>query len=499
MDSLTGWYDPVDGRGVGEISEREEQMSKTGRNDPCPCGSGLKYKKCCLARLDKEQLVESNVIRMLDAEQGLIDPLASHAQAHYGPDPTKQAWEDFTLSSGLEMDPEEVPEVGQIFSQWYLYDWKGRAGLVNDKGAQIPDLTIAQHYLQVKGYRLNATERRFIETVGRSHFSFLQVQSHKVGHYISVIDLLCGTSHVIHDVDEFPLISAGTILYGRIVTLADESILFGIGPLFIPGEMIDEVLDLRESLIELAHAEARESGAFAPFQNPFLDPEFVKKHEPKLRRLYLEVREEVLEVAFSEEFNEDGEPLEHIRLIYTLKCSPGEAFDALCSLAGVAPDELLRKAATFDGEELVSAKFPWRRGADVGSATEQSERLAEILIFGVNLSVEVNSGRRADAADMEIQARLGDMALLEDRVLISDSDWLEDEQGFGNEMPALTHDPELEDGPLPELDGQSPREARQSVSGRAKLSALLDEMRQLYSDRPDALRDIDTLQSKLDI
>jgi tetratricopeptide (TPR) repeat protein len=24
-------------------------MAKTGRNDPCPCGSGKKYKKCCLA------------------------------------------------------------------------------------------------------------------------------------------------------------------------------------------------------------------------------------------------------------------------------------------------------------------------------------------------------------------------------------------------------------------------------------------------------------------
>ncbi len=22
-------------------------MEKTGRNDPCPCGSGKKYKKCC--------------------------------------------------------------------------------------------------------------------------------------------------------------------------------------------------------------------------------------------------------------------------------------------------------------------------------------------------------------------------------------------------------------------------------------------------------------------
>ena len=25
-------------------------MSKTGRNDDCPCGSERKYKKCCLSR-----------------------------------------------------------------------------------------------------------------------------------------------------------------------------------------------------------------------------------------------------------------------------------------------------------------------------------------------------------------------------------------------------------------------------------------------------------------
>ena len=25
-------------------------MAKTGRNEPCPCGSGLKYKRCCLPR-----------------------------------------------------------------------------------------------------------------------------------------------------------------------------------------------------------------------------------------------------------------------------------------------------------------------------------------------------------------------------------------------------------------------------------------------------------------
>jgi len=26
----------------------QQQQIKTGRNDPCPCGSGKKYKKCCL-------------------------------------------------------------------------------------------------------------------------------------------------------------------------------------------------------------------------------------------------------------------------------------------------------------------------------------------------------------------------------------------------------------------------------------------------------------------
>jgi tetratricopeptide (TPR) repeat protein len=30
-------------------------MDKTGRNDPCPCGSGKKYKKCCLPKHEADQ------------------------------------------------------------------------------------------------------------------------------------------------------------------------------------------------------------------------------------------------------------------------------------------------------------------------------------------------------------------------------------------------------------------------------------------------------------
>jgi uncharacterized protein YecA (UPF0149 family) len=28
-------------------SERQAVSNKVGRNEPCPCGSGKKYKKCC--------------------------------------------------------------------------------------------------------------------------------------------------------------------------------------------------------------------------------------------------------------------------------------------------------------------------------------------------------------------------------------------------------------------------------------------------------------------
>ena len=38
----------MDERGKGELVHNQQARSnKIGRNEPCPCGSGKKYKKCC--------------------------------------------------------------------------------------------------------------------------------------------------------------------------------------------------------------------------------------------------------------------------------------------------------------------------------------------------------------------------------------------------------------------------------------------------------------------
>ncbi len=40
-------------------------MAQTGRNEPCPCGSGKKYKKCCL---EQEQATPRNTAAGVSAE-----------------------------------------------------------------------------------------------------------------------------------------------------------------------------------------------------------------------------------------------------------------------------------------------------------------------------------------------------------------------------------------------------------------------------------------------
>jgi hypothetical protein len=60
-DIVNNWYDSEDdqqeeGPGSDRLAEENPgggpviREPKVGRNDPCPCGSGKKYKKCCLGR-----------------------------------------------------------------------------------------------------------------------------------------------------------------------------------------------------------------------------------------------------------------------------------------------------------------------------------------------------------------------------------------------------------------------------------------------------------------
>lgn len=42
------------------IQENVKKSKKYGRNDPCPCGSGKKYKKCCLRKMESQEIKWKN-------------------------------------------------------------------------------------------------------------------------------------------------------------------------------------------------------------------------------------------------------------------------------------------------------------------------------------------------------------------------------------------------------------------------------------------------------
>jgi hypothetical protein len=38
-----------------------QMFTMVGRNEPCPCGSGRKYKKCCLSKHEEEELLRQRL------------------------------------------------------------------------------------------------------------------------------------------------------------------------------------------------------------------------------------------------------------------------------------------------------------------------------------------------------------------------------------------------------------------------------------------------------
>ena len=82
---------------------------KTGRNDPCPCGSGKKYKKCCLEKDQEEssrQALIPPVARQHSTAAGLIAeaPIDEAPTAPVPPDPiaqkTESRWQEFKTQEG---------------------------------------------------------------------------------------------------------------------------------------------------------------------------------------------------------------------------------------------------------------------------------------------------------------------------------------------------------------------------------------------------------------
>ncbi|MBI5664790.1 MAG: SEC-C domain-containing protein [Nitrospirae bacterium] len=158
----------------------------TGRNDPCPCGSGKKYKKCCLSKAyiekgeGREDIIRARVVQDLLKffNQNFADSLA---------DARDIFWNDFVPEEHL--DDTTLPLADTNFWEWVVHDF-----LIDEEDEK----TLIDLYLE-SGSRISIDEHRVLSMMNNSVISLYEVQEVFPEKGLLLKDLLLGGEYDVRE------------------------------------------------------------------------------------------------------------------------------------------------------------------------------------------------------------------------------------------------------------------------------------------------------------
>jgi len=167
---------------------------KIGSNEPCPCGSGKKYKKCCL---NKSVTVHDalHYRRLSEIHDKLWPKLVDCGKSIFGEMAPQVAFAEFLAWLDPENTPgkEAIERAAHLFWPWYIFNWEYCELDDQDKllkGAE--DRTITELFLQKKQLDPESLEGRFLSAANRSPYSFHEIVSINTGHTVTIRDVLSG-------------------------------------------------------------------------------------------------------------------------------------------------------------------------------------------------------------------------------------------------------------------------------------------------------------------
>ena len=475
-----------------------------GRNEPCPCGSGRKYKHCCLKANDA---ADFRWRQMRAVEGRLVPELLELSLKEWGPELVGAALEEFFVWQGVPEDYDQTDEFSAFFVPWFVYEFVDDPH-DPDRVANAPHESLAALYWRRHGERLSPTERAFIESAVTSPLCFYAVTRTVPGSEMAMRDVLTGSEVVVRERSASGMVQPGAILFTRIVTVEGTSIMSGCAPLVIPPEWHLPIIDFRER--------------FARGKGRMLTREALRGMDIELRELYFYIEDQVWNPKLPELRNTDGDRLVLTVLTYRLRCSPSAAFERLKSLARAATadvGDLLSDASLDESGELKAVTIPWVKRGNRLHQEWDNTTLGTLEIDGDRLQVHVNSNRRARRIEREIAKRLGADAALETRTADSVEKLLAEHKETPRdrledlEQERLQQQPEVQeflrqqserhweawiDTRLPALGNRTPRQAARTPDGRERLDALFAEFAWSVERAPNAMSpDLSALRAKL--
>lgn len=462
-----------------------------GRNDPCPCGSGRKYKKCCEAKALAPTVaavsVEPAAARakaVKDADRTLSELILKFARMRLGRDCLRAGLDAYTDASGDEIEEAEL----QIAVPWCMYrvPLEGR------------DETLAHLFRQERGRRLSSELRDVLDAQIRTWLSIWEVQRVDPGTGVHVSDLLTGDQRFVHEISGSRSMSARDTLLGWITDSGGISFFGALHP-----------RGLKPSEADLAvRAMRRLCGA----RTRPVKPERLREFPVQLALIHtwraLVERRDARPAPYLT--NTDGD-----ELVLTVDYFDVRAADRATLIARLAtlPGAHEPESGTDDPAE---SSIMITKSGNARDKSWDNTVVGRVMIKGSRLRVESNSTRRADALRDSVTTCLGGLARYRLREEQSQTELFRRAMELPDEPEARVHSPEEAalvkefrekhmlawlDEPIPVLGGLTPREAAaKSPRTKKSLELLLRDFEHEEAKLPEDERfDIGRIRAELGV
>ena len=455
---------------------------KPGRNDPCPCGSGKKYKHCCLNAGSVPAAAPADLSwrRLRALLDGFATEMLRFTAEAYGPLALHEAWDEFTGYDDLEFDP-NTPLM-QLFMPWFFHCWAPDPVATKVVNKSLHDVIPTAAYLSTKGRQLDPLLRRYLDSLLTAPFTFFEVLACDPGTGMTLRDVMTQEEHAVTERAASRGMQPGDLLFGQLASVDRLTMLEASNGFAIPPMEKAPIIELRAHIAS-AH--------------PVITHQVLRDWDFELLDLFHEIADRLYNPRLPTLQNTDGEPLSLHKLVFDLNAPPQAAFDALKHLALDELDEDLLADATRDSEDkLTRVRFSWKKRGNKKHAGWDNTVLGWIEIDGTRLIAEVNSEARADAIRKKIETALGEDIRYRASEIQSPERMLADLRAAGGvrggtaseESDRLAELPEVRekisemmaahwehwvDQPLPILGNRTPMEAVKDPDGREIVESLV--------------------------
>jgi len=206
-------------------SLKPEEHKKIGRNELCSCGSGKKFKKCCLQKQNEQQYSAGN-------KQGKVARVVDWV--------TQQPWNEWYLQAYFKRYyPNLTMEESEMSAIMDLAIFEGLVGSKTPLEMFVSQAT------------LTTSERNYYQSWTDNHiFSFFKVQEVDLGQSVVLKDLLSklGKTYFVLEKQGTYTMSVGTVVAARLVSHYDDWMMSG-GALFaLPSEFTHLLQKNRDKL-----------------------------------------------------------------------------------------------------------------------------------------------------------------------------------------------------------------------------------------------------------